>query len=408
MISTLLYMFMTFSNFHGCALASDNLTGYVVTLDTTLLLKTSDGGATWVIINTTASRKFFDVTCKNGTHIWTCGILGEIMHSRDGGQTWQQQATGISKYMTRIEFLDTLTGWCVGGDGTIAYTTNGGDFWNIIFTPWYEAEYYGVSFSDNLSLYAVAGWPDNYLEKQGYIVKSEDGGATWTLLKRSEGFDEYLDIHVINNDTIVVVGGNDITLEPIILRSTDGGASWDSITSLPLSARYLRAVDFVGPKGWAVGRAGTILHTEDGGLTWISQYSPADSTLFDVDFSDEFHGIACGYNYIIYTNDGGQTWRPGYLQSIMEPEANILKFQVLTPIFIREAKFKVEGSENSKLRLKIYEASGNLIRVIENISGNEFVWDGKNFKGIEAKEGLYYALLEVKGKIVGQKLIKIR
>ena len=39
-------------------------------------------------------------------------------------------------------------------------------------------------------------------------------------------------------------------------------------------------VNFVTPQsGWAVGKAGTILHTEDGGNTWSQQKSGTDANL---------------------------------------------------------------------------------------------------------------------------------
>jgi photosystem II stability/assembly factor-like uncharacterized protein len=407
MLRLLVYGLITFSNFHGCALAPDNQTGYIVTLDTTFFFKSTDGGATWQRVNTTASRKFFDVTCVDENHIWTCGILGEIMYSADGGQSWQLQVTGISKYMTRIEFLDTLKGWCVGGDGTIAYTVDGGQNWNVVFTAWYEAEFYGVTFADEYIVYALAGWPDNFIEKQGYIIRSTNGGPNWSLLKQSTGFDEYLDIHAVDQDVIVVVGGNDLTLEPIILRSTNAGYSWDSITNIPSSARYLRAVDFVENKGWAVGRSGTILFTEDGGLTWTQQFSPADSTLFDVDFSDELHGIACGYNYIIYTHDGGQTWHAAHIEGISEIFTSQAIFKAETPVFRSNVRFTVINN-HSPYTIKIFNPSGQLVREISGREDGTVVWDGKNVKGQRVKSGVYHAVLEARGITKNIKLIKIQ
>ena len=50
-------------NYHGCALAPDNLHGWVVCLDTVLILHTSDGGSTWQPQTAPGNaRKFFDVT----------------------------------------------------------------------------------------------------------------------------------------------------------------------------------------------------------------------------------------------------------------------------------------------------------------------------------------------------------
>ncbi|GAH90751.1 unnamed protein product, partial [marine sediment metagenome] len=64
----------------------------------------------------------------------------------------------------------------------------------------------------------------------------------------------------------------------------------------------------MGNEGWAVGRFGTIIHTTNSGNSWTFQTSIATNTLFDVDFSDNLHGIACGQGIILYTTDGGQNW----------------------------------------------------------------------------------------------------
>ena len=46
--------------------------------------------------------------------------------------------------------------------------------------------------------------------------------------------------------------------------------------------------------GWAVGDAGTILHTADGGATWTSESGGGAHTLRAVDFSDATRGYAVG------------------------------------------------------------------------------------------------------------------
>lgn len=63
--------------------------------------------------------------------------------------------------------------------------------------------------------------------------------------------------------------------------------------------------------GWIVGSSGTILHTIDGGETWISQDSSTFDNLYALDFVDNKHGWVVGDNStILYTNNGGVTWNP--------------------------------------------------------------------------------------------------
>jgi photosystem II stability/assembly factor-like uncharacterized protein len=61
--------------------------------------------------------------------------------------------------------------------------------------------------------------------------------------------------------------------------------------------------------GWAVGISGLIIHTADGGKTWVKQNSGTDKHLFTVYFPDCKNGWAAGnLNTIIHTADGGNTW----------------------------------------------------------------------------------------------------
>ena len=62
-------------------------------------------------------------------------------------------------------------------------------------------------------------------------------------------------------------------------------------------------------RGWAVGKAGTILHTTNGGIQWINQQSPDTvNTLCSVYFLDSLTGWAVGGKGVIFTTDGGMNW----------------------------------------------------------------------------------------------------
>jgi photosystem II stability/assembly factor-like uncharacterized protein len=63
-------------------------------------------------------------------------------------------------------------------------------------------------------------------------------------------------------------------------------------------------------EGWACGRWGTVLHTADGGKTWMPQETGTDYTLTSIAFVDARHGWAVGdEGTIIHTADGGKTWK---------------------------------------------------------------------------------------------------
>ncbi len=411
-------------NYHGCTLAPDNLHGWVVCTDTTLILRTTDGGLTWspqAVPPDTIARRIFDVTCVDGMHAWTTGKhnlhAAEILATTDGGNEWERQIAGFSKYGTRIEFLNQNYGIAVGGDGALARTTDGGGYWDQIFTDWYQAEYYGVSIVNQYDTWICAGWPDSLATGQGYILWTEDGGLTWDTLNgyHAPGYEDFFDIHMFNVVDGIVIGGYEDTYEPIIWKTSDGGDSWNP-RSAPVNTYYLRAVDFIDTLGWAVGKSGSIIYTTDGGDTWTPQTSPADSTLFDVDFSDAQHGIACGYDYILRTTNGGQTWTHVGVEELTTngPIGSALTANPNPFIQTTNIRFTIHdtGSMIQDVSIGVYDISGQLVK---NLSGQSSVignqssasWDGTDARGNRVPAGIYFIQLNTAGQVASEKVIML-
>ena len=90
--------------------------------------------------------------------------------------------------------------------------------------------------------------------------------------------------------------------------------SWD-IIDVPTD-RHLRSVYFTDSLyGWAVGDTGTIIHTNDGGETWIVQDAGTNNGIVNVFFLNRQLGWASSWNFegffgtlILKTIDGGSTW----------------------------------------------------------------------------------------------------
>ena len=131
----------------------------------------------------------------------------------------------------------------------------------------------------------------------------------------------------------------------LILLSDDDGKRWRQ-AKVPV-AMTLTAVSFATPQaGWAVGHAGVVLHTADGGASWRRQLDGIaigkllteaakasaasgnadaermaavarqfvgdgpDKPFLDLYFSDERNGILIGaYGLILRTEDGGKSWQ---------------------------------------------------------------------------------------------------
>jgi photosystem II stability/assembly factor-like uncharacterized protein len=108
--------------------------------------------------------------------------------------------------------------------------------------------------------------------------------------------------------------------------------TWERLNSP--TDKYLSSVYFVDSLyGWAVGDLGTIIHTTNGGTSWLLQNSNTDSLIIrDVFFLDRNLGWAVGVEvfsypygtYILKTTDGGTNWTKS-----MNPEENIFSQCIL-------------------------------------------------------------------------------
>jgi len=93
-----------------------------------------------------------------------------------------------------------------------------------------------------------------------------------------------------------------------VLHTSNGGDTWISQPAGTVLQRP--GVCFVNASnGWAVGKAGAIQHTSNGGSTWSSENSGTTADLFGVSFVDGHNGWAVGSGgAILHTSNGGSTW----------------------------------------------------------------------------------------------------
>ncbi len=167
----------------------DNNTGwmsdYNPVYEKFMIYKTTDGGVTWNTISNTVGGIYYFVDTNNG---WMIGnsvsILGDgglnnIYHTTNGGTSWILQKSNIGN-ANALHFTDLLNGWVVGKDGLVLKTTDGGTTWTVITTTGQtsNSNSKAVFFSD-----ANHGWIGSSFDSDGvrtqFILATQNGGATW-------------------------------------------------------------------------------------------------------------------------------------------------------------------------------------------------------------------------------------
>ncbi len=134
-------------------------------------------------------------------------------------------------------------------------------------------------------------------------------GLTATVLAAASTGPLLLDA-TFAGDTLVTVGERGL-----IRRSTDGGRTWTTVERV--TSHTLCAVSFADARnGWAAGHGAVILRTTDGGVSWELQYTGPDpeSPFLDLLALDSSHLIAIGAFGAYFTSaDAGATWQQDYI-----------------------------------------------------------------------------------------------
>lgn len=116
---------------------------------------------------------------------------------------------------------------------------------------------------------------------------------------------------VIKRFAFILIG----IISQIFIHSAAAQGSWEKV-DVPTN-QFLRSVCFVDSLyGWATGDSGTILHTSDGGVSWVLQNSQTSNEIYEVFFLDRDTGWASSFNFaslpygtwLLKTTDGGQSW----------------------------------------------------------------------------------------------------
>jgi photosystem II stability/assembly factor-like uncharacterized protein len=261
------------------------------------MFRSTDGGATWTPANqglTVTALRTITADAQNDAIL--CGAEpGRGFRSTDGGQSWQELA-GIAALPASAEWY-------------LPYSPRAGALRNF---------------------YSPPGRPDQLFAsiEVGGLLRSPDGGATWTML---ETYDD--DIHHVTGhpekpgELWLALGWaalrNRAAVDSAqlggVARSDDGGQTWKKV----IERDYTRAV-IVPPAqpnlvlaapAKAVGRQGRIVVSPDGGETW----EPAGYGIEEpmTDMVELFHAAPdgsiwaiCAEGRLLRAKPGEWRWHP--------------------------------------------------------------------------------------------------
>jgi len=143
----------------------------------------------------------------------------------------------------------------------------------------------------------------------GVVVKSTDGGETWSEIYFGQTRN-YLSLHFFDENT-GFVGGPFETARggstEMLAKTTDGGDTWEVISSFQLND--FQDMEFLDDQnGLVASRDGEILYTSDAGDSWDT-FEVGTHDFYDIHIKNDSTYWAAGEDGGLFsTNDSGQTW----------------------------------------------------------------------------------------------------
>ena len=331
------------------------------------LLRTSDGGQTWVDVSPPidsgtpwAATAFF----LDSDHAWAtfvdpaapplaAGPPAQVWRTQDGGQTWTaSQPLNLSdaEYAAPSDllFVDTRRGWLLTHVGVgmshdyvmLFITSDGGQTWERIADP-ISISPTNLPMSCTKSglgfLNSETGWVtgDCYGVAPGlYFYRTADAGRNWQAqpLPPPSGAANLFSNEALGCGTYslttrppqlvgVAVLCQDFAsgdLTAYLYRSTDGGQTWEAN---PLPGRELFFLD--SDRVWSIAEGDvnnptaprTLYFSDDGGISWADRATVTWGAQLDFVSAELGWGVATAgeERAFVHTTDGGATW------SIVEP-----------------------------------------------------------------------------------------
>lgn len=363
---------------------ADSLYGWVGGRDG--IFRTTDGGDTWSL---QWAERVGNMAGTSTQECWATGGKDTLFHTTNGGGIWATVSLGSMldsiNSLGHICFVDSLHGWVVARRNQhlwVLRTADAGKSWFAHPVGGFYTQPGFCTFVDTLTGWVVGSGDE--------VFRTTDGGVTWSFM--SYTWLVAYDIQFVTR-RIGWVSAH-VGVEPVVVgKTTDGGQTWSPQRWWAACQPYIYFADTAN--GWVLTDCGAveILHTSDGGASWISQfsYAPTFSNRRRIYFADPFHGWVIGDGGLMFrTRNGGVT---SVTSDPVEIPANFELHQNYPNPFNPQTHIPFELAKNDHVRLVVYDLLGREVATLMN----EFKKAGRydvTFAAKNLASGVYFYRLQ--------------
>lgn len=240
-----------------------------------------------------------------GKRLVCVGRRGHILYSDDQGKNWAQAYVPVSSDLTAVHFPSSQKGWAVGHDGVVLKSEDGGATWSKQFDGRAAAQVM-------VSHYKASKECSSCHEPVKNPSTAKPVGTNACLMddmKRyvDQGADKpFLDVWFENENEGFVVGAFNN-----IFRTTDGGKSWDPWFGRISNPKrfHLFGVRGIGQDLFITGEQGMVWKLDRKAGRFLQAQTPYSGTLFGITGKTN-NVIAFGLRGNAFrSQNGGASWQ---------------------------------------------------------------------------------------------------
>ena len=247
--------------------------------------------------------------CESGSQQLAVGDAGLVLESLDAGDSWTKITPFTDNALLDISCSNDVS-LVVGQDGEIFRRAFNG--LKAVDGSKAVESFTAVASSTEERLLSVSDVSDTGLVLAvgafGTIIRSTDAGQSWQSITMdwptltNDFFEPHLyDVHVSDTGTVTVVGEFEL-----IIQSLDQGDTWQTV-HLGEASLFGLSLHANGT-GFAVGQNGKIIKTTDGGRVWQEVATSSSGILLNVWSSGSGDVLISGIRNTLQSSDNGLSW----------------------------------------------------------------------------------------------------
>lgn len=377
----------------------DNNTGYhagiLYSSSTNNIHKTTNGGTSYTLQSSGwTSQRFMAIWLLSPDTVLMAGNYGKIIKTVNGGNNWTTVYADTTLQFWGLWFTNPQTGYLSGSNGKIMKTTNRGDNWTSLTTPT-STLLDGIWFVNENT---------GYVGGANIFLKTTDAGTTWV---------NKVGLFISSFETVQSVYFSDAntgyyctnTTNCRIVKTTNGGDTWTLINDLAnVGAGW--DMSFVNAStGYVCTSAGNVLKTTNAGLNWGVQNTPLTENLYQINFPSVNTGyVACWSGKILKTTNGGLTFTGNINNNI--PDKYLLEQNFPNP-FNPQTSIRFSIPKSSFITLKVFDIKG---QEVKSLIASEYTLGNYEIKlsSDDLSSGVYYYRLQSNDFTETRKMLLIK